>query len=71
MALLIIGNLTPDGYLDQPLEEIAEEAGVPFEFAEAVLKKVPGAGPAGRGRPQPAGVPAAAGACTWAPTTTS
>jgi RNA polymerase sigma-54 factor len=39
VALLIIGNLTPDGYLDQPLEEIAEEAGVPFEFAEAVLKK--------------------------------
>jgi RNA polymerase sigma-54 factor len=40
VALLIIGNLTPDGYLDQALEEIAEEAGVPLEFAEAVLKKV-------------------------------
>ena len=25
---------------DQPLEEIAEEAGVPLEFAEAVLKKI-------------------------------
>ena len=59
--MLIIGNLTPDGYLDQPLEEIAEEAGVPVEFAEAVLKKCPGAGPAGRGRAQPAGVPAAPG----------
>jgi RNA polymerase sigma-54 factor len=40
IALLIIGNLTPDGYLDQPLDEIAEEAGVPFDQAEAVLKKV-------------------------------
>src|SRR5215213_2656383 len=39
VALLIIGNLTPDGYLDQPLEEIAEEAGVPIDFAESVLKK--------------------------------
>src|SRR5262245_14649371 len=40
VALLIIGNLTPDGYLDQPLDEIAEEASVAIEFAEAVLKKV-------------------------------
>jgi RNA polymerase sigma-54 factor len=40
IALLIIGNLTPDGYLDQPLEEIAEEADVTLETAEAVLKKV-------------------------------
>ena len=40
IALLILGNLTPDGYLDQPLEEIAEEAGVALEFAEAVLIKV-------------------------------
>jgi RNA polymerase sigma-54 factor len=28
VALLIIGNLTPDGYLDVPVEELAEEAGV-------------------------------------------
>ena len=40
IALLIIGNLTPDGYLDQPLDEIAEEAGVELDAAEAVLKKV-------------------------------
>ena len=40
VALLIIGNLTPDGYLDQPLEEIAEEASVDLEYAESVLKKV-------------------------------
>jgi RNA polymerase sigma-54 factor len=40
VALLIIGNLTPDGYLDVPLEEIAEEASVTVEFAEAVLLKV-------------------------------
>jgi RNA polymerase sigma-54 factor len=40
VALLIIGNLTPDGYLDQPLEEIAEEAGVELEFVEDVLDLV-------------------------------
>ncbi len=40
VALLIIGNLTPDGYLDMPLDEIAEEAGIPLEDAEAVLSKV-------------------------------
>ena len=40
VALLIIGNLDADGYLDQALEEIAEEAAVPIEFAESVLKKV-------------------------------
>jgi RNA polymerase sigma-54 factor len=40
IALLILGNLTPDGYLDQPLDEIAEEADVPVEFVERVLKKV-------------------------------
>ncbi|MCG5054581.1 MAG: RNA polymerase factor sigma-54 [Myxococcales bacterium] len=40
LALLIIGNLTADGYLDAPLDEIAEEAEVPLETAEAVLAKV-------------------------------
>jgi RNA polymerase sigma-54 factor len=49
VALLIIGNLTPDGYLDQPLEEIAEEASVPMEFAESVLKKVQELDPPGVG----------------------
>ena len=46
VALLIIGNLTPDGYLDEPLDEIAEEAGVAVEFAEAVLQEGAGARPA-------------------------
>src|SRR3954464_4415666 len=40
LALLIIGNLTPDGYLDVPLDELAEEASVTVEYVEAVLKKV-------------------------------
>jgi RNA polymerase sigma-54 factor len=40
VAMLIIGNLTPDGYLDQPLDEIAEEAGVELEFVEDVLELV-------------------------------
>jgi RNA polymerase sigma-54 factor len=40
VALLILGNLTPDGYLDQPLDEIAEEADKPLEFVEQVLHKV-------------------------------
>ncbi len=40
VAMLIIGNITPDGYLDQPLGEIAEESGVSLEFAEAVIKRV-------------------------------
>jgi len=40
VALLILGNLTPDGYLDVPLEEIADEAGVSVELVEAVLAHV-------------------------------
>jgi len=40
LALLIIGNLTPDGYLDAPLEEIAEEAGLDLAEAETVLRRV-------------------------------
>lgn len=40
IALLIIGNLTPDGYLDAPLDEIADEAGVSVEEAEQVLRRV-------------------------------
>ncbi len=40
IALLILGNLTPDGYLDQPLEEIAEEAGVELEVVEEILTLV-------------------------------
>lgn len=40
VALLIIGNLTADGYLDAPLDEIAEEAEITLEEAEAILAKV-------------------------------
>jgi RNA polymerase sigma-54 factor len=40
VALLIIGNLTPDGYLDLPVEELAEEAGVEISFVEQVLRRV-------------------------------
>jgi len=40
VALLIIGNLTPDGYLDLPVEELAEEAGVDVPFVEQVLARV-------------------------------
>ncbi len=40
VALLIIGNITGEGYLDAPLEEISDESGVTVEFSEAVLKKV-------------------------------
>lgn len=47
VALLVIGNLTPDGYLDAPLPEIAEEAGVTLEEAEAVLSKVQALDPPG------------------------
>jgi RNA polymerase sigma-54 factor len=40
IAMLIIGNLTPDGYLEDPLEDLAEEAGVSVELAESVLKRI-------------------------------
>jgi RNA polymerase sigma-54 factor len=40
IAMLLLGNLTPDGYLDVPLEELAEEAETTLEFVEAVLMKV-------------------------------
>ncbi len=40
IAMLIIGNLTPDGYLEEPLEELAEEASVGVELAESVLKRL-------------------------------
>ena len=40
IAMLIIGNLTPDGYLEDPLEDLAEEAAVTLELAESVLKRI-------------------------------
>ncbi len=47
VALLIIGNLTPDGYLDQDLCEIAEEAGCDLEFVEDTLDLIHELDPAG------------------------
>ncbi len=40
IAMLIIGNLTPDGYLEDALEDLAEEASVTLELAESVLKRI-------------------------------
>jgi RNA polymerase sigma-54 factor len=40
IAMLIIGNLTPDGYLAEPLEDLAEEAGIACALAESVLTRV-------------------------------
>src|SRR3954453_2410079 len=40
IAMLIIGNLTPDGYLEDSLEDLAEEAAVSLELAESVLKRI-------------------------------
>jgi RNA polymerase sigma-54 factor len=40
IAMLIIGNLTPDGYLEEPLADLAEEASVGLPLAESVLTRV-------------------------------
>ncbi len=40
IAMLIIGNLTPDGYLEEPLADLAEEAGVSLETAEGALESI-------------------------------
>ena len=40
IAMLIIGNLTPEGYLEEPLEDLAEEAGVSLELAEGVIRRI-------------------------------
>jgi len=49
VALLILGNLTSDGYLDVPLDEICEEADISEAAAEAVLLKVQDFDPPGVG----------------------
>src|SRR5882672_11247696 len=49
IAMLIIGNLTPDGYLQEPLEDLAEEAEVSLEIAEGVLCKIQEFDPVGVG----------------------
>src|SRR4029077_1006120 len=41
IAMLIIGNLTPDGYLEEPLADLAEEAGATLELAEGGLYVIP------------------------------
>jgi RNA polymerase sigma-54 factor len=40
IAMLIIGNLTPDGYLEDPLDDLAEEASVTPELAVSVLLRI-------------------------------
>ncbi len=40
VGLLIIGNLTPDGYLKDSLDDLAGQAGISVEAAQAVLKVV-------------------------------
>jgi RNA polymerase sigma-54 factor len=48
VGMLIIGNLDTDGYLrDTPLDEIAGDARVPFEFAEGVLRRIQQLDPVG------------------------
>ena len=49
IGMLIIGNLTPDGYLEEPLEDLAEEAGVTLECAESVLRRIQEFDPIGVG----------------------
>ena len=49
IAMLIIGNLTPDGYLQEPLEDLAEEAEVTVEMADCVLRKIQEFDPVGVG----------------------
>jgi RNA polymerase sigma-54 factor len=49
IGMLIIGNLTPDGYLEDPLEDLAEEAGVSMALAESVLARIQEFDPVGVG----------------------
>jgi len=43
----ILGNLDDDGYLKEPIEEIASEAGLPLEVVERTLAKVQAFDPPG------------------------
>jgi RNA polymerase sigma-54 factor len=47
VALLIVGNLSDDGYLEESLEAIAEAADVELAVAEAVLREVQEMDPVG------------------------
>ncbi|HEX3697534.1 MAG TPA: RNA polymerase factor sigma-54 [Polyangia bacterium] len=40
IAMLIIGNINPSGYLEEPLEDLSEEAGVDVALAESVLRRI-------------------------------
>jgi RNA polymerase sigma-54 factor len=40
IGTLIIGNLTADGYLEEPLGDLAEEARVSLDVAESVLRRI-------------------------------
>src|SRR5258708_11964348 len=40
IAMLIIGNINPDGYLEEPLTDVAEEASIDVELAESVLRRI-------------------------------
>ncbi len=40
VGMLIIGNLKDDGYLDEDLEVIAQEAGIDLDRAEALLRRI-------------------------------
>ena len=50
IGLMVLGNLDPDGYLrDPPLDDLAADAGVPVETAEAALKRIQLLDPVGCG----------------------
>ena len=49
IATQIIGNLNEDGYLNGPLEEVAQKEGVSTEFCETVLKRIQALDPIGVG----------------------
>ena len=62
IGMLIIGNLTPDGYLEEPLEDLAEEAGVGAGAGRVGPEARSGVRPGRRGRAVAGRVPADPGA---------
>ena len=62
IGMLIIGNLTPDGYLEEPLGDLAEEASVSLERGRVGAEADPGVRSDWRRRPLAGGVPADPGA---------
>jgi RNA polymerase sigma-54 factor len=49
IGALILGNLDDDGYLQDPLEEMAKREGLEFAFVEKVLKRIQEFDPVGVG----------------------